>query len=292
MRAPVRPISGRWPGWLERRFGRFFWVDPDVVLSDSADAETFRRAMSALHVGDTIKITGSNRHPQSDSLLLEHLDPATLAQAAIVDIGASDGSTSVDLITRLPNFRSYAIVDLYLHLTARTVGSRTVYYDPTGQLVLIVGRRVVAWPSLSEPVRMAYRRTIRAATQPGAERQVLLLNPAARALVESDERVSYRVHDVFTAWTGPKPTVVKVANLLRRLYFTDDRILVALERLNDMLEDDGYLLVVDNPRIAGISERGGLYRKAGTRFEPVATTEHPPEIADLVARVGTGDPVG
>ena len=283
MRAPVRPISGRWPGAVERRLGRFFWVDPTVIAEESASAETFRRAMAALHVGDTIKITGSNRHPESDALLLQHVD---LADAAIVDIGASDGSTSIDLIGKLPGFRSYTIADLYLHLTARSVASRTLFYDASGTLILIAGRRLVAWPSLSKAVRALYRRTIRraAASRPG--REVLLLNPSVRELLGSDGRVSYRVHDVFEPWTGPRPDVVKVANLLRRLYFSDDRILAALRRLHETLPEGGHLLVVDNPRIAGISERGGLFRKAGPGFEPVATTEHPPEIVDLVARVG------
>ena len=62
-------------------------------------ADEFRAAMWALRVGETYKITAANRHPDCDSLLVEHVD---LSAADIVDIGALDGSKSVDLIRQLP----------------------------------------------------------------------------------------------------------------------------------------------------------------------------------------------
>jgi hypothetical protein len=67
MRAPVRPLSGRWPAGPERRLARFFWQDPSVVASQGASPDAFRTAMSAFYVGDTIKITGRLRRPGSRS---------------------------------------------------------------------------------------------------------------------------------------------------------------------------------------------------------------------------------
>ncbi len=235
--------------------------------------------MSAIHVGNTIKITGSNRHPRSDDLLVRHMG----TDESVLDIGASDGSTSVDLIHKLTGFRSYFIADLFLSVTAREVGGMTVFFAPDGTAILLVGRRTLAWPSQSVVVRNLYWIVLRrAARQKGSATKVLLLNPAAQALIQVDPRVDYRVHDVFEPWNGPPPTVIKVANLLRRLYFPDHEILRALGVIRDSLPEGGLLLMVDNPRIAGIQERGALYRRVGQRFEPIATTEHEPEVHDLV----------
>src|SRR4051794_23303356 len=99
MRLPIRPLSGRWPAPLQKALTRFFWRDPSVILDPAVTPEDFRRAMSAIHVGDTIKITEGDRHPAADALLIDNID---LEGAVIVDIGASDGSTSVDLIRKLP----------------------------------------------------------------------------------------------------------------------------------------------------------------------------------------------
>ena len=114
---------------------------------------------------------------------------------------------------------------------------------------------------------------------------MLLLNPAVRRRLAADERVSYQVHDIFRPWSGSAPDVIKVANLLRRLYFSDEDLLAALEVLHDSLPEGGHLLVVDNPRAADPPPRAGVWRRADQRFVEVARHGEP-EIADLVERVG------
>ena len=283
MRFPIRPLTGRWHPMLERRFARFCWVDPRVIMDKDATREEFTRAMSAIHVGGTIKITGGNRHPVADQMLTDNVD---LSDAIIVDIGASDGSTSVDLIGRLPGFKQYIIADLYVHLTAVHSGRRCLFYDTNGSLILIAGPRALAWPSTSRLVRLLYRWIeSRARTSTAAGVPVLLLNPAARAVIGSDPRVSCRVHDVFTPWPGPPPTVIKVANLLRRLYFTDDVINSGLQAIGHSLDDHGYFLLVDNVRRKGVPPRVGLYQRIDGQFRVVSETPDRPEIADLIDQV-------
>lgn len=238
--------------------------------------------MSAIHVGDTIKITGADRHPLSDALLLDNVD---LSEANIVDIGASDGSTSVDLVGKLTSFATFTIADLFFHLDTIRVGRRDLFFGPDGDLVLVAGPRMLGWPSQSPAVERLYRPLRRKTAGSTDRRKLLLLNPAARRLIAADPRVRTAVHDIFQSWTGDPPDVIKVANLLRRLYFSDERITAALSVLLSDLVDGGHLLVVDNPRIGGIAERGGLYRRGGDRFERVALTSNSPEIDDLVVAV-------
>lgn len=285
---PIRLISGRWPAPIERRLRRFVWLDPCLVQDPDLDAASFSRAMAAFAVGTTRKITGSGRHTEADTLLLEHVD---LSDAVIADIGASDGITSVELIERIPRFRQYLIADLYLAVDAVRVGRRTVFRDKAGQVVVVTGRRLLAWPSTSRPVAWLYRPTLRRAERllrggPSVHgNEVLLVNPVTRRLLERDPRVSTRTHDIFTSWTPPHPDVVKVANVLRRLYFSDERILAALRTILDQLRDGGHLLLIDNPRTtAQVKVRGCLYRKSGDRFALVAATEHLTEGHDLVLR--------
>jgi hypothetical protein len=257
---------------------RLFRPDPRVLLADDPAAEEFSKAMSLLHVGDTIKITGSGRHRRGDALLLEHVE---LDGAAIVDIGVSDGTTAVELIEKLPAFGSYVMADLYLELEAVDVGPYTLFRYPGGDVILVAGRRLLAWPQLSRAVRLLCAPLLsRARGRSG--RRVLLLGPAARRLVENDPRVSARVHDVFTPWPAPAPDVIKVANVLRRLYFSDADIVRALAALLESLDEGGHLLLIDNHRVKGMRPRAGLYRRVGGRFTVVAETDDPPEIADLV----------
>lgn len=256
-----------------------FRVDPRVLLQDELAPDDFRSAMSILHVGETIKITGTGRHSVADALLLDNVD---LRGASLVDLGASDGTTSAELIATLPSdFASYVMADLYLTLQAVEVGRCVLFFDADGTCVLVAGRRLLAWPTLSRTVRWLCAPVLfRARRRPG--REVLLLGPEARWLTSSDPRISTRIHDVFQPWPGSAPDVIKVANLLRRLYFSDEDILRALTALLASLEDGGHLLILDNPRLPGIAVRAGLYRREAGRFQLVVQTPHAPEIADLL----------
>lgn len=279
MLLPVRFLRTRWPAWFERRAARFMWSDPSAITRPDVTSERFREAMSAIHVGGTIKITSSDRHPEPDALLIDSLDTSDLV---IADIGASDGSTSLDLVEKLDGFAGFIISDLFLEISwVRTPGGRTVFYDPAGQAILLTGRRFIAWPSISRTVRTmitpALRRAARLPRTP-----VTLLNPDVVALIARDTRVTTREHDVFTAWPDPKPDVIKVANLLRRLYFTDEQIVRALRALHASLPPGGHLLIVDNSREPGMPPRGGLFRREDRGFSLVRQTPNTPEIGELV----------
>lgn len=276
LRIPIRPIGGRWPRWAEPHA----WPDPAAILDPDATDRAFALGVGLVELGGTFKRTEPERHGQCDDLLLAHVD---LTGASILDVGASDGSTSVDLIRRLPSgFAAYVISDRYLTVQAGRVLGHTLFFGPDGRCVLVFGKRCAAWPHRSRLVRLAYAPLLAAdAVRRGRHREVSLLNPRARTVVAEDRRVSVRSHDVFQPWKGPKLDVIKVANLLRRVYFSDAEILRALDALRQSLEDGGHLLVVDNPYLP-IACRAGLYRREGDCFRAVALTDEVPEINDLV----------
>ncbi|MET0966898.1 MAG: hypothetical protein ABWZ02_10895, partial [Nakamurella sp.] len=257
-----------------------------VVTDPAVTPEQFRAAMSAFAVGETIKITGIRRHPAADRLLLDNLD---LSSAHILDVGASDGSTSIDLIEQLPEFASYVIADLYLYTFVVTAGRRRFFYAPTGECFMVVGPRMLAWPSQSKLVRLAYQRMVTMAGRKTPEK-VLLVNPQARALAADDNRIQFAVHDVFTPWSGAQPDVIKVANLLRRDYFPDDKLQIAMAALLASLPEGGHLLLVNNPRVKGVPCAAGLYRRQDGRFVRLDETEHLPDVDDLVRAASLPDP--
>ncbi|MET0866039.1 MAG: hypothetical protein ABWZ98_17035 [Nakamurella sp.] len=260
-----------------------------MVVDPMVTPEQFRTAMAAFVIGDTIKITGRHRHPAADRLLLDNLD---LRASRILDIGASDGSTSMDLLAQLPDFEAYTIADLYLYVSMVDIDRRRFFFSPTGECFLVVGPRLLAWPGQSTPVRLRYRRMLRRAGRIAPD-SVLLANPAARARAATDRRIGFTVHDVFSPWTGDPPDVIKVANLLRRDYFPDHRLSTAISALLSSLPEGGHLLLVNNPRIKGVPCAAGLYRRQDSRFVRVDATDHLPDVDDLVlatAPAGTGQP--
>lgn len=283
---PIRLTDSGWPPGVRRVMRRFMWLDPRLVLDPGLDAASYSLAMAAFEVGSTRRITGAGRHAAADALL----DRLDLSDAVIVDMGASDGITSVELVERLGRFREYVITDLCLVVDVARTGPRMVFRDAAGRVVVVAGPHFVAWPASSALVRLLYRpimaRTERSGQDGAADLQVPLLNPATRRLLERDPRVQVRAHDIFTAWPGPRPDLVKVANVLRRLYFSVERIRAALAVILFTLPEGGHLLLIDNPRVTPpVPVRGCLYRRTGDRFEVVGRTGQPTEAHDLVLQV-------
>ena len=123
----------------------------------------------------------------------------------------------------MPTFASYVIADLHLYASLITDGRRRFFYAQQDECFLVAGPRMIAWPSQSAWIRLCYSPLLRRAARYPPE-QVLLVNPRARARAAVDARVSFVVQDVFSPWPGDRPDVIKVANLLRRDYFSDDRL--------------------------------------------------------------------
>ena len=286
---PIRLTASGWPPFVRRVVRRFTWLDPRLIIDPLLDEASYSLAMAAFEVGTTRKITGAHRHTPADALL----DRLDLSDAVIVDMGASDGVTSVELVERLDRFRAYIITDLCVVADVVHTGPRTVFRDAAGRVVVVAGPRLVAWPASSGLVRLLYRPILARsehALQDGDVLRVPLLNPATRRLLERDPRVQVRAHDIFTPWQGPRPDLVKVANVLRRLYFSDEQIRTALIVILFTLPEGGHLLVIDNPRVTPpVPARGCLYRRIGDRFEVVGRTGQPTEIHNLVLQVRARD---
>ncbi|WP_028050844.1 hypothetical protein [Cellulomonas sp. URHD0024] len=285
MLLPIRLVRGGWPRWLERRAHRFFYTDPAVLVDDDASPEDYRSVMLGIHIGGTIKITAAGRHLDIDPLLLDNVD---LAGARIVDIGASDGSTSMDLIDALPEFASYTISDLYIEVPWARTAKHLFLFDKHQTSILVAGRRFLAWPELSRTVAALYAPLVRRGRkQP--QQLTTLLNPQVRARMRTDPRVTYREHDVFETWAGERPDVIKVGNLLRRFYFDDADLSRALRAVHASLADDGHFFIVDHTRDPGRPPAGGLYRRTPAGFARVATTPTQPEIEDLILAVDVSE---
>ena len=61
------------------------------------------------------KSTGPKRHQLSNDIFLRHVKD--IESAVIIDVGASDGSTSLDVIEMLDsNFSKYYVTDISFHL--------------------------------------------------------------------------------------------------------------------------------------------------------------------------------
>ncbi|MGE4297868.1 MAG: hypothetical protein AB7E47_07555 [Desulfovibrionaceae bacterium] len=304
MRLPVKLNAARWPAWCGRVIARF--PDPrplcDPVLAAGMDRAAFSAAVSAFKLGTTCKTTAPGRHARTDAAIVDMLAGTRPAPEAgtgpviaagtrpvILDVGASDGSTSLDLMDALGgHFSAYWVTDLHVALRWRDAGGTRYFYDREDRCQCAVDDRFLYYADYADgiwPLGDMARRVLDRAPQVGDHAPAAsVVQPELVRRAATDERVRVAEHDVFTPWTGPRADCIKAANVLNRDYFPDAMIVAALGHLLAALAPGGVLCVIDNRDVEKATlfrreERDGAARLVEARRVGAGT-----EIADLALR--------
>jgi hypothetical protein len=264
MRLPIKLNKAGWPAI----FGHlsFAFDDPRPIAagecSDMPGIE-YSRAISSLQFGVTFKTTRPGRHQHSNRYVAEIYRGA---RPVILDVGASDGSTSLDLVRMLGrDFQHYFVTDLN-HATRCGFDTHGAAYflNREGQCALRASRRFLAYSETSGaifPMGFLAARLLSKADKVVKWREALLIQPELVKLSSSDSRISILQYDMFTPWKERRPDLIKIANLLNPKYFSDAVMKQALEVQCSNLGIDGRLLVVSEDEDTGV-ERFSVFRKS------------------------------
>jgi hypothetical protein len=260
VRVPVKFNRAFWPRVVARMLPSA--ADPRVLLKDRLTPAEFTDAVSTFKFATTFKTTQKARFPRT----LDYLARLQFARApTILDVGASDGSTSLDVMDAVP-FSRYFVTDKHLEVTVCRRGRTIYFHAPDGRCVLISKPAWVlyddtagAWPPLGAIARRAFATA--GAPSAGAE-VVSLVNPAVKSRPHGDVRVA--PYDIFEPWRGDKADLVVAANILNRAYFTDENLARAIRNLVDALCEGGRLAVIQNRA----AERATVFRVSNGRIAP------------------------
>lgn len=259
MRFPVKLNRGAWPHAVTRHLPSA--ADVRVLCQTQVEAGAFTASVSSLKFGSTFKTTGRARFPNTIEALaaLDFVSPP-----AILDVGASDGSTSLDIMRAVP-FSRYFVTDRNIEIRAMKRGETTWLYDAGGSCIMAASDRWVSYPDVEGawfPFGGIARRLFAAAPalDSGAQR-IQLISPALRTL--ADDRIAIRRHDIFEPWAEPRVDLVIAANILNRAYFSDEQIVAAVANLVAATVDGGRIAIVDNRDV----ESSSIFRANAGRVE-------------------------
>jgi len=250
MRFPIKLNRAYWP-----RAGAFgvpsTWDPRDICAN--VDSATFSRALSKIKFGTTFKTTCKARFPLSIAALSKGDSGAS---SVILDVGASDGTASLDVIRAL-DFDRYYVTDLNIDVFVTTSGGVTWFYDAKGRCILAVTDKWIIYNDCEGAIfpfgLMASRLIARAPGFSNHMRRVVLISPELLSC-KSDVRVER--YDVMDDWQLEKADIVIAANILNRAYFADSSISLALRHLRDAMKPGGRLAIIDNRP----DERSSIFR--------------------------------
>ena len=266
MRLPIKLNKAGWPSPFADLFLAFHDPRPLAYKPFAISAAQFSASVSSLQFGVTFKTTHPGRHAQSNRFLRETYRGS---RPVILDVGASDGSTSLDLIQELgSNFAYYYVTDLNLSVRCGYDSKGVVYFvDQNGSCILRASERLLVYSNTSRarfPLRLIARTLLAKCRNAGGWRNLVLIQPALRRRAKCDPRIIIQRYDIFAPWTGPPPDLVKVANLLNNDYFSDSQIKKALQVQCSILAPNGRLLLISEDQDI---EKFSVFRKTPAGME-------------------------
>ena len=266
MRLPIKLNKAGWPSPFADLFLAFHDPRPLAYKPFAISADQFSASVSSLQFGVTFKTTHPGRHAQSNRFLRETYRGS---RPVILDVGASDGSTSLDLIQDLgSNFAYYYVTDLNLSVRCGYDSKGVVYFvDQNGSCILRASERLLVYSDTSRaklPLRLIARTLLAKCRNAGGWRNLVLIQPALRRRAKCDPRIIIQRYDIFAPWSGPPPDLVKVANLLNNDYFSDSQIRKALQVQCSNLAPNGRLQLISEDQDI---EKFSVFRKTPTGME-------------------------
>ncbi len=296
-------LRRQFPKW--KILNIFFLPDPrqldDIKSEYSAStseperlacAKRFSEVLSRICIGQTTKSTRIDRMNLMDEALLSLLGNSGGVPFKVLDIGASDGTSTHKLVERITEkFKSKTeavALDLYVELAEFTKWPFREYRFNDGYQVLIcagpfgfqlspiavarrpvektVGRWVSKLPFLSNRMKKG--------------RAWSLLNPmiqdgTVRLVEGSIFEASAEFIDAFD--------LVRVSNVLNLGYFSEQLIKLGLQTAQKYVKDGGYLIISRNQKSSGGEiEHGTIWRRTGSRFDVAKVVGNGSEIASYV----------
>jgi len=256
MRWPIKLNQEALPRWCRKFIPAK--GDPRKLLQPDSEPDSFECCISSIKIDSTWKSTRKQRQILSDRLIVEAA--SSMSMPTVLEIGASSGSTSMELLDSLgDNFTRYYVTDVFFDLKCVTRNGVTYFYHPlTGECIMRVTDRFLVYKDVRNaifPLGMIANRLITNAPHIGATDTTILnfLHPELRLRIASDARIIVTAHNIHDPWAHEMLDIVKVANVFNRLYFSDAEILNALTNLKTALKSSGKLVITDNRDIEMVS---------------------------------------
>jgi hypothetical protein len=216
---------------------------PDPLLVFSNDEAKFSEAMTSFRFARVFKTTRANRHSQTQQFLKQY---AHADQSVIIDLGASDGSTSLNFIELLTgSFKKYFVTDYNIKCNYIDDRRYTYFFNHLNECFLIASKRFVFYPDSTWLINLLFKKQIKRLKNKN-KTELLLCNHRLLQKQKTDKRIIIMSYNIFEPWKQEKADIMIVGNLLNRSYFSQEEIEKALSNCYNTLSDNGCIAIIRN----------------------------------------------
>lgn len=276
MRMPLKLNRAYWPTVLGKLLPSA--DDPRILHSNQLDEISFSKAVSTFKFGATFKSTKKARFPLTIQELVSLHYPS---DAIILDVGASDGITSLDVMRSI-TFQKYYITDLNIDVFYDTYDKWTYFYDENKECILITSNGWIVYPDIKNAIfpfgKLAQSLFLHAPQAKKDLPRISLINPSLQSMTQKN--IFVEKYNILERWPHEKVDLLIAANILNRSYFSEKQILQALENIVAALNNNSRVAIIDNRD----AEKSTIFLFADGNITVEKTINGGTEIEELILR--------
>jgi SAM-dependent methyltransferase len=263
--------------------------DPDRLLRiarraaplKARESDEFSLILHDLRMGGAWKRTNPGRLRRTEEILCRHVPPQLRTGVVFLDLGASDGITTVEAVRAMRQAWGQEVrallADVNLDLLRYRLGPVVEYRAADGEPVMVragrLGLRLARSRRTVEPddnrLARLYLRLRRFRGSMRLDAPISLVHP----LAHREPGITIRELDclVFDPRLEDQVVAIRASNVLNLGYFDAAQLRCAAEHLHRYLRQGGCLVVSRNQdRSGGETENGSVWLKDGPGFRWVA----------------------
>lgn len=281
-------------------FGKRAFFDPEYLaelhrLAQKVDADferisdDFDNAVSNLRIGGTYKKTSRGRLKQTEKYLFDFAEKFPAKDVKILDLGGSDGTTSLELAKTLQKIEGKKIeihlADISFCLKRFRYGFLREYRAENGEPILmklgkfglVLSKHRHEFDYRTKGLAKKYLElNLRKNLKPNDE--ISLLNPF---VLKSNSVIPKTLNCLnFSPELIEKYGAIRASNILHSGYFTFEKIAIIIKNLHYYLQNGGFLVISRNHE--NNEDNGSIWQKDGNKFVWRKDFGKGSEIKDLV----------
>lgn len=227
---------------------------PISIHENEFESKEFSEIISGISIGPAFKTTGVERHNGCDDLIYDYAEKMNREEILVGDIGVSDGSASLYLLEKFKGIKNakLRLFDKYNFLQWQNSWFGDVFSNCDGKMVYVKILFLLIY---------VYPLNLPAGKKDG--KKICFDNPHLKRV-----RLNIDYFDILTSHFSEKFDIIKCANVLNMVYFSQEDTLKALGNLFDGLRLNGFLFLIHN-KIPSGEEFFLILKKQENGFEIV-----------------------
>ena len=233
-----------------RKIKTFFSPDPSIIFDSSKYRQSdLLNAISIIKFDNSFKTTYKNRHILTQNYLSKYFIDRKIN---IIDIGASYGSTSVELIKKL-NFHKYYVVDKNNCINIYKKKNNYYYFNDNGKLILFSNKFFLVYTD--EIIKKFSFFNFLFSNNNFYFKKSKNINLTHPDLLNK-KKIDVIKQDIYDDWNFEKGDLIILGNILNLSYFDKYQIINIFNKILKLCNDQCIIAIIDNRKY----EKSSIFR--------------------------------